>query len=177
MLQTDKLLPFLQTQFSQQEASQPYKSQGFESDHQKDAPGGAAASASNGVSDSFHSDASESGPLLGAEARRENGSTPPTPVPRKHARKAIKGEWQFKMYTDVLHAQVVLHNKLQCPRPGGNPGANGLFLESTPIQMPPSRGGIYGGLTSYLPSTRLQGGTPTSSMPRSNTLITGVPRS
>ena len=105
MLQTDKLLPFLQTQFSQQEASQPYKSQGFESDRPKDAAGAAAAS-SNGVSDSFHSDASESGPLLGAETSRENGSTPPTPVPRKHARKAIKGEWQFKMYTDVLHAQV-----------------------------------------------------------------------
>ena len=32
-------------------------------------------------------------------------------------------------------------------RPGGNPGANGWFLESTPIQMPPRRGDIFGGLT------------------------------
>ena len=32
-------------------------------------------------------------------------------------------------------------------RPGGNPGANGWFLESTSIQMPPRRGGICGRLT------------------------------
>jgi hypothetical protein len=42
--------------------------------------------------------------------------------------------------------------------PGGNPGANGWFLESTPIQMPPRRGGICGRLTQDLPSARLQGG-------------------
>ena len=133
VLQTDKLLPFLQTQFSQQEASQPYKSQGFESDHLKDA---AAAAANGGAEassvkppDSFHAstgtsdtqEASETEPLLGgADSSKENGSKSSkenassggeaesgTPVPRKHAKKAIKGEWQFKMYTDVLHAQVL----------------------------------------------------------------------
>ena len=31
--------------------------------------------------------------------------------------------------------------------PGGNPGANRWFLESTPIQMPPESGGICGRLT------------------------------
>ena len=46
-------------------------------------------------------------------------------------------------------------------RPGGNPGENGWFLESTPMQIPPRRGGICGRLTSDLPSTRLQGGTLT----------------
>ena len=43
-------------------------------------------------------------------------------------------------------------------RPGGNPGANGWFLDSTPIQMPARRGGICARLTQDLPSTRLQGG-------------------
>ena len=43
-------------------------------------------------------------------------------------------------------------------RPGGNPGPNGWFLQSTPMQMPPRRGGICGRLTEDLPSTRLQGG-------------------
>ena len=31
--------------------------------------------------------------------------------------------------------------------PGGNPGANGWFLQSTPIQTPPESGGICGRLT------------------------------
>ena len=39
-------------------------------------------------------------------------------------------------------------------RPGGNPGANGWFLWSTPIQMLPRRGGVCGRLTSDLHSTR-----------------------
>ena len=43
-------------------------------------------------------------------------------------------------------------------RPGGYPGANGWFLESTPIQMPPHRGGICGMLTYDLLPIRLQGG-------------------
>jgi len=43
-------------------------------------------------------------------------------------------------------------------RPGGDPGANGWFLLSTPIQMPPRRGVICGRLTLDLLSTRLQGG-------------------
>jgi hypothetical protein len=29
-------------------------------------------------------------------------------------------------------------------RPGGNPGANEWFLQSTPIEMPPQRGDICG---------------------------------
>jgi len=128
VLQTDKLLPFLQTQFSQAEASQPYKSQGFKSDHENAAEAEAAeaggteaggdvsgfgflaaavagkdaASTSAGTSDTVEVEASEADPLLGADNSEENGSTP---VPRKHARRAIKGEWTFKMYTDVLHAQ------------------------------------------------------------------------
>ena len=47
-------------------------------------------------------------------------------------------------------------------RPGGNSGANGWFLESTHIQMPPRRGGICGRLPQALPSTRLQGGMPST---------------
>ena len=43
-------------------------------------------------------------------------------------------------------------------RPGGNPGANGWFIQSTPIQMPSRRVGICEKLTSNLPSTSLQGG-------------------
>ena len=43
-------------------------------------------------------------------------------------------------------------------RPGGNLGANGWFLQPTPIQMPPQRVGICGRLPQDLPSTRLQGG-------------------
>jgi len=34
------------------------------------------------------------------------------------------------------------HAFAKLDRPGGNPGANGWFLLSTPIQMPPRRGGI-----------------------------------
>ena len=48
----------------------------------------------------------------------------------------------------VLFPRQVAHDMsvaLYCPR--GNPGANGWFLQSTPIQMPPLRGGIYGRLT------------------------------
>jgi len=33
------------------------------------------------------------------------------------------------------------------PNPGGNPGANGWFRKSTPIQMPRRRGGICGRLS------------------------------
>ena len=42
--------------------------------------------------------------------------------------------------------------------PGGNPGANGWFIESTPKEMLPQRGSICGRLTADWPSTRLQGG-------------------
>ena len=42
-------------------------------------------------------------------------------------------------------------------RAGGNPGANGWFLESTPIQMLPRSGGICGRLTEDLPLGYLQG--------------------
>jgi len=38
--------------------------------------------------------------------------------------------------------------EVPCPnRPGGNPGANGWLIYSTPIQMPSRRGGICGRLT------------------------------
>ena len=40
----------------------------------------------------------------------------------------------------------------------GNQGANDWFLQPTPVQMPPLRGGICGRLTRDLPSNRLQGG-------------------
>ena len=42
--------------------------------------------------------------------------------------------------------------------PGGNPGANRWFIQSTPIQMPPESGDICGRLTQYLPLGYLQGG-------------------
>jgi len=45
--------------------------------------------------------------------------------------------------------------------PGGNPGANKWFLESTPIRMPPESGGICGRLTQDLPLGYLQGGVDT----------------
>ena len=38
-------------------------------------------------------------------------------------------------------------------RPGGDPGANGWFSQSTPIQMLPRKGCICGRLTKDLPST------------------------
>ena len=38
-------------------------------------------------------------------------------------------------------------------RPGGNPGANGWYLESIFIEMPPLRGGICERLTCDFPST------------------------
>ena len=55
----------------------------------------------------------------------------------------------------VLSCRVpnVARGVLQVPpqglpsRPGGNPGANGWFLWSTPIQVPPRRGGICDRLT------------------------------
>ena len=45
-----------------------------------------------------------------------------------------------------------------CNRFGGNPGANGWLLYSTPIQMPPESGGICGGLTQDLLLGCFQGG-------------------
>ena len=47
--------------------------------------------------------------------------------------------------TDSLY--IVLprpHMPIATLHPGGNPGAKGLFLWSTPIQMPPESGGICG---------------------------------
>ena len=43
-------------------------------------------------------------------------------------------------------------------RPGGDPGADRWFLESTPIQMLPPEGSICGRLTRDLPLGCLQGG-------------------
>jgi len=54
---------------------------------------------------------------------------------------------------DLLDDRSLIHY-----RPGSNTGANGWFLWSTPIQMPPQRGGIRGRLAQDLPSTRLQSG-------------------
>jgi hypothetical protein len=42
--------------------------------------------------------------------------------------------------------------------PWMQPRGKWMFFKSTPIQIPPRRGGICGKLTYDLPSTRLQGG-------------------
>ena len=47
----------------------------------------------------------------------------------------------------ALHADPWSRFIASATHPGGNPGANRWFLQSTPIQMPPESGGICGRLT------------------------------
>lgn len=51
------------------------------------------------------STSSESEPLLRESKDEQPDGVQTHQKPSKHKTKAIKGEWQFKMYTDVLHAQ------------------------------------------------------------------------
>ena len=51
------------------------------------------------------STSSESEPLLRESKGEQPDGVQTHQKPSKHKTKAIKGEWQFKMYTDVLHAQ------------------------------------------------------------------------
>ena len=59
--------------------------------------------------------------------------------------------------------------------PGGNPGANRWFLQSTPTQMPPESGEICGSLTEDLPLGYLQGGVASALAPVASCLATKRP--
>ena len=93
VLQTDNLLPFLQQQFGQQPRT-TQKPSTLSGADELPMPG-------------LEGPTSDKAPLLprarSSDSKEEKNDE--NPRPSKHKTKAIKGEWQFKMYTDVLHAQ------------------------------------------------------------------------
>ena len=97
----------------------------------------------------------------------------------------LSGDGVFYTNSSILLVKIVLQSKLHCQkvlnwkyfhmsqvrpmgsevlewlqvyRPGGNPGANRCFFNSTPTQMLPPGGSICGRLTEDLPLGCLQGG-------------------
>ena len=81
--------------------------------------------------------------------------------------------WSFQFgFFRMVHHEFINHTDAnpgvvirQAPiPPWGQPRGNKWFLQSTPIQMPPQRGGLCERLTQDVPSTRLQGGSDPGSV-------------
>ena len=95
-----------------------------------------------------------SGPTARAGSAGGSSLSPAARSPNPSGTAEEEGEEE----ESVSQGALTLIRKLLPHRPGGNPGANGWFLQSTPIQMPPKSGGICGRLTYDLPLGCLQGG-------------------